>query len=1183
MKGLFASKAASWIFPIVGLILVSLLIWFFGPFIAFADWVPLQGWIARLVAIIVVFLVWGLNRYRKYRKALKADQGLANEIVDSGQEDGAHVALQSDEEVAVLRERFEDAVGMLRKRSDRRGALSLYELPWYVIIGPPGSGKTTALVNSGLHFPLEQRYGKEALRGIGGTRNCDWWFTDDAVLLDTAGRYLTQDSHEAVDKSAWEGFLDLLKKYRKRQPINGVLVAVSISDLLTQSEAQRKAQVLAIRNRIQELYKHFGIRFPVYMLFTKCDLIAGFTEFFDDLDADGRQQVLGMTFPFNESAKNAADDVDRFDAEFERVLERINSRLLWRLSQERDAHRTAKIFGFPQQISGLRDTLATFLGDVFRSSRYDTPVMLRGIYFTSGTQEGTPIDRLMSVMARTFGMTEQALPSVGGQGRSYFITDLFRKVIFSESGVAGTNRRVERRMRWLQNGAYVGAIVVAIGLGAAWFASYRANLGYIDDVGTELTVYEDVAARTPVEDVPPDALLPRLNALASVKAVADKHEDGVPWHMRMWLYQGDAMQKRVDDAYLRELNQTLAPPMLEQVALRIRENVQNPQVLYEYLKAYLMLGNPERLDANQLSYLIGAEWQRGYGTGAISESLQSHTDYLIGNGAQPHPINQRLVGAARATLSQAPLSDFLYSRLKLDATEYADADIRLKDRLGLSAERVFERKSGASLNATIPAIFTRTGFEDIYPELVARLLVEAGNENWVLGREDASLTVREKLGLETRLRQQYEAEYVKVWSDLLGDMKIVPFRSGSAAVETLSLIAANPSVLQEFLELVEENTNLESSATGAAGAVLDAAQTASRVTRTSRLSRILPAGQRAVDAAEELEQPGEAITARFERINGLVATADGQPGPLNQLLLLVGDLRDEIESTGRGIGQRDALATLTSGGSPVARQIRSEAGRQPEPVKSWLMQIGGGSGALTAGSARSALGAKIKQDVASQCKSLIEGRYPFVRNSREDVTVDDFGRVFGHGGVLDRFFEENLSPLVDRSGPNWRWREGGDASLRMSNRVLAQFQRAASIREAYFRPGASVPEMQFTMIPVNLDADVSRFVFEVDDQSFDYRHGPAREWNVKWPGSAFGRARIMFEEASGGRPTVVEEGPWALFRLLDGSRLSARSASEYELEVSAGGRSATLLVKMRSVRNPFSNRDIEGFECPDGL
>ena len=87
-------------------------------------------------------------------------------------------------------------------------AKRLASLPWYMFIGPPGAGKTTALVNSGLKFPLaDTAVGRSAVRGVGGTRNCDWWFTDEAVLIDTAGRYTTQDSQAAVDSAAWLGFL----------------------------------------------------------------------------------------------------------------------------------------------------------------------------------------------------------------------------------------------------------------------------------------------------------------------------------------------------------------------------------------------------------------------------------------------------------------------------------------------------------------------------------------------------------------------------------------------------------------------------------------------------------------------------------------------------------------------------------------------------------------------------------------------------------------------------------------------------------------------------------------------------------------------------------------------------------------------------------------------------------------
>ena len=170
-----------------------------------------------------------------------------------------------------------------------------------MFIGAPGSGKTTALINSGLKFPLEQRVGKGAVRGVGGTRNCDWWFTDEAVFLDTAGRYTTQDSDAASDSEGWKEFLALLGKYRKRRPVNGIVLTISAQDLMTQGDAGREAHVEAARRRLNELTQELHIQLPVYVMVTKCDMVAGFTEYFDDLTQEGRAQVWGVTFPYEQT------------------------------------------------------------------------------------------------------------------------------------------------------------------------------------------------------------------------------------------------------------------------------------------------------------------------------------------------------------------------------------------------------------------------------------------------------------------------------------------------------------------------------------------------------------------------------------------------------------------------------------------------------------------------------------------------------------------------------------------------------------------------------------------------------------------------------------------------------------------------------------------------------------------
>src|SRR5947207_13260240 len=222
---------------LLGLLLIKAFSWYAGPYFAFAEWRPLDSQFARLVAIGVVVGIWVLWRLMKRLKAYRASDRLLTAVVAQPQPQVEKA--RTPAEVVKLRERFEEAVGALKQQ--RRSGHSLYELPWYVIIGAPGSGKTTALVNSGLKFPLEQRVGKGALRGVGGTRNCDWWFADEAIFLDTAGRYTTQDSDAASDSEGWGEFLALLKKYRTRRPLNGVILAISAQDLIVQGQSGREA------------------------------------------------------------------------------------------------------------------------------------------------------------------------------------------------------------------------------------------------------------------------------------------------------------------------------------------------------------------------------------------------------------------------------------------------------------------------------------------------------------------------------------------------------------------------------------------------------------------------------------------------------------------------------------------------------------------------------------------------------------------------------------------------------------------------------------------------------------------------------------------------------------------------------------------------------------------------------
>ncbi|TIT73937.1 MAG: type VI secretion system membrane subunit TssM, partial [Mesorhizobium sp.] len=377
------------IFSLLALAGFSAAVWYAGPLIRFADTRPLgPAWLrAAIIGVTVVLLalVYGIRLWqaRKAQKALEKAIARGDERNDDSQ---------------VLEARMSEAIATLKQSSGRRNFL--YEIPWYVIIGPPGAGKTTALVNSGLKFPLAGSGNAQPVAGVGGTRSCDWWFTDDAVLIDTAGRYTTQESDRERDKASWLAFLGLLKRYRTRQPINGVILAISLADLIGLDDQQLDAHVTEIRSRLRELHETLKIQFPVYLLFTKADLVSGFMDYFGDLDEARRRKVWGTTFQTTDRNRNMVGEAP---AEFDTLARQLAEELADRLQDEADPVARIAIFGFPVQFGALRTRVVRFVTSLFDPSRSQVKVSLRGLYFSSGTQEGTPIDQVLGAIGRSFG------------------------------------------------------------------------------------------------------------------------------------------------------------------------------------------------------------------------------------------------------------------------------------------------------------------------------------------------------------------------------------------------------------------------------------------------------------------------------------------------------------------------------------------------------------------------------------------------------------------------------------------------------------------------------------------------------------------------------------------------------------------------------------------------------------
>ncbi len=1151
-----------WGISFIGTALLAGLAWFFAPLLPeFEDPLP------RLAIIVGLSLAWGGTNALLDIRRRQRDAALTHGIAAGSQEE--------TEEARALQARLAAALNLLKKSLRSRGYL--YEQPWYAIIGPPGAGKTTALLNAGLRFPLAEQMGQGAVAGVGGTRLCDWWFAEDAVLIDTAGRYTTQDSNAAIDRAGWDAFLDLLKRTRPKQPLNGLLVAFPLSDIALAPAAERTAHAVAIRGRINELQTRFGVRMPVYMLFTKADLIAGFTEFFDDLDRERRAQVWGATF---DPTRHDDGPVAAFAGELRSLVQRLNDRLFNRLQAERNPDRRARIAMFPGQVASLEPVLMEFLQAAFGGAPDDPAPLLRGVYFTSGTQEGTPIDRLTGALARALGMDQtrtQALQPV--HGRSYFLERLLKEVIFGEALLVTRSPAAVRRRLALRTGGYAVAGMLVAATAALLWQARSSGQRAIDTLATALVGYQQTARSLPLDPVDDDDLA-RLAPLLDQARALPRGGDAASW-LPAGLAQHEKLDASASAVYRHALQWALLPRLMWRLETQLRGNLNNPDFLYEATRVYLMLGNAGPLDAALVREWMQLDWQTAYpglGFVPLRMALLRHLDALLAEPLPQIQLDGELVRTARLRIATVPLAQRVYSRIRPSAAAQRLPEWRPSDALGPAGVPLFVRASGKPLTDGIAGFFTVDGFHKVLLPSLADAVKAVVSESWVLGDRVAFDPSGPQMQVLARdVVTLYQADYAPTWDLMLADLNVVQLRSLSQAAQDLYVLASPESPMRSLLASISRQLTLSVPP----GDVPKAAEAEPSASSTELRLKALLGAQSATPAAPL--SPGHEIDERYRALRDLVG--HGPNAPIDLLLREVGDAQQQIAKLAATLVSTGS-ATATPAGIDPLLTLKTDAARQPQPLGRWLTEIATSAIALRSGDPRLQLATIFNAPGGPNelCPAVVNGHYPFAPSATDDTPIAEFARLFAPGGGFDGFVNTLLRRYVDTSAKPWRLISADAASAPVTAADLAQFQRAAAIRDAFFADGGTRPRFRLDITPVSADAATHQVTLDLDGTTIVYTRGTQRSTQVTWPSfSLQPTMRLAFDPAPAGRAGAVQEtGPWALFRLFGRGRMvpQAGGTDHYALTLQLGERQAVFDVRVQGSANPFAPGMLQDFRCP---
>jgi type VI secretion system protein ImpL len=1036
-----------------------------------------------------------------------------------------------------------------------------------MIIGPPGAGKTTALKHSGLVFPaLDPRTGG-GIRGVGGTRNCDWWFTNEAILLDTAGRYAT----EADDHDEWISFVDLLRKNRSQKPINGVIVAISVTDLMEATDEQIDSYAKRLRARIDEVTTRLHMIVPVYVMFTKVDLVAGFVEFWGDLRKSERAQIWGVTLPLEGADKR--DSARAFEDEFDQLVERLHARAINRVGSERQAEQRQRIYQFPLEFAGLKANLQDFVSTLFQPNNLQETPILRGIYFTSGTQEGRPIDRVIGGMMRAFNLPAPPAEEhpASTESKSYFVTDMFRRVVFPDQNIAARSRAEQRRQLANRIAFAAAALLLAILVVAPSTYTFAQNMSL---VGTA----RDVAMRAQKvnwSDGNPN-FTEKVHKLDDLGRTLDQvdvwNKEGAPLRLRWGMYAGESIYDPLRSVYVANLERGFAVPTRAELERELSSlsmsgashlTVEQYGTYFGRLKAYLEMTEPARIEIDPDTPQDKGEpkamteaWARALGTTSETDkaALKPHvTRYvqLVQRGEiPPWHANMDLVTRVRSILKQTSEMDRDYSALIREPNENVPPITRSSIFIGSTFATYVTSKSRPEV--VVRGAFTKEGWEGyVRDKLDKDRAQRLAQDRWVLGEtEQVGLERMEKTLKD--LSDRYFAEYRNAWSDFLKDLEVRRPESNAEALDELQALSETPWPYSKLLKTLADNTRLEAlppSITSQAGnALLQKAE--ERAKQNQTVATILGDGgaaqappKRWVSPVEEAFQPMVDFGVPPAPAGETPPDQKPAPPPKTQLNDYNGqivakvvsallDMKDsKVPADPKAVSQvfleafRGTSELLSSTQSGFTRPLLSPLLMNPIRL--------GYAGVLN--DVAGAAGGKWELDVWQKWHDLMEGKYPF-SDSPQDVALADYTKFFApEKGLLWDFYGKYLKESLERDGDSFTPVARFQHSIHYTPDFLKCYERGSVITGTTFPEGEQKPRVDFEVNLHSVSESVSEVTFYIDGAQHTYKNWPEEwlkaQWPAKEPKARGGSVRVRGYDSLDEQ--ISRPGDFGFFRILD--------------------------------------------------
>jgi len=1183
-------------------------------------------WTAIGLIAVLAFLIasraFGWWRLRRAKAAAKPATPVA--AAPAHPDDQAMIALLAEAKTELAKH---------SSFAGKRHVNPLSAFPLYLLVGPEGSGKTSAFLNSGLE---PQLLAGQGITPISATRLANFWLAKNAIFAEIGGRAFAGDItrlSQLLRLLRGQGVMGFWRRLwgepEQHMDLRGVIAFCDCKEFTgaTSDPERLERSVRDWQERLRAIAEVFGAEFPVYLVVTKCDKLPFFPDFFRRLPEAEAGQVLGCTLPVGNTERSSSEvfaeaEAKRLTASFRPLYHALAQRRLAHLGREPNPVQRPGIYEFPRELKRIRSSLIQFLTGVFLPNLLGPSPLLRGYYLTGVRETEVAVNdpaatradleapasmettRLFRAPVTQVFQTGTTPRPASGQGRFVlrwlFVTDLFHRVVLPDRlarQVLPVEMPIER-YRHLAFGAVCG-LCFLLCCGFAW--SWVNNRQLLASV--EAAADARIGRQSP-------ASLGDLQALEQLREQIIRLEGDLPWSYHWGLYSGNRALPQARAAYFRRFQRVLLNDLNAVMISDLDTLSGSPDInapydpVYRTLKTHLIVtsgacsvdsGLVSRVlkeDRSRIAPDAGPEWQA-----LANRQIDFYAEQLAyGNPARiSEDIEAR--DRARQYLQKIKGIDRLYANILANTQNHVPKISSLQDL----APNYTQVLSGPG---EVNSAFSKDGwsyFEKASKESSPGIL----GETCVVG-EAPRIAGAWMQNAETShiIERMFVSDYIERWRKFVEGFSVLKYNGPEDAARKLEILADHKSPLLAVLFLTANQTNFPQANTPAeASAVQKGVNkllgSLKKIEGDTKTATDAPA-----DGGSNTDSPAD-VARFFQPVHWVVPPgSETWVGDKNAAYIdALSQLRHSMQDIGQGGRNPDpAVHQAASQNYDKAMDAVRQIAKGFKPVG-----VGGLDAtveALLEAPVRATnpfivrnfehMGAqKVNADLRTFCNGQRSTfhKYPFQSSSNDDLSLAELaGTLQPMTGAVWKFQQQSLADLVVKEGSQWKPKDPS-GKLQVTQDLLAFLNRAQAAADVFYGGGATQPQLTYTLRP-KLDPSLKDSILEleIDEKPYPWTIGLQKQFT--WPappGTQNPGAIARLRTAGTAFPFASEGGIWGIFRILGDAEARDLGAKVVEWKYSRGrsGRPEPIEppIELEIVNFPggvdvFNPKFWAGFQCP---